>query len=129
MAKPETNRVLVVDDEPFIRKLAERELARPGREVTTAATAAQAMRTVKRGGFDVILLDVRLPDGNGNRLLEHFRETLPDVEVIMITGYSEVASAVEAMKAGAYDYVTKPFSLDRINLLIDRAFQRRLMQR
>ncbi|WP_338667874.1 sigma-54-dependent transcriptional regulator [Pseudodesulfovibrio methanolicus] len=129
MAKPETNRVLVVDDEPFIRKLAERELARPGREVTTAATAAQATRLVKRGGFDVILLDVRLPDGNGNRLLEHFRETLPDVEVIMITGYSEVASAVEAMKAGAYDYVTKPFSLDRINLLIDRAFQRRLMQR
>ncbi|MGE4422134.1 MAG: sigma-54-dependent transcriptional regulator [Pseudodesulfovibrio sp.] len=129
MANPETNRVLVVDDEPFIRKLAERELARPGREVTTAPTAAQATRMVKRGGFDVILLDVRLPDGNGNRLLEHFRETLPDVEVIMITGYSEVASAVEAMKAGAYDYVTKPFSLDRINLLIDRAYQRRVMQR
>jgi two-component system NtrC family response regulator len=84
---------------------------------------------VKRGGFDVILLDVRLPDGNGNRLLEHFRETLPDVEVIMITGYSEVDNAVEAMKMGAYDYVTKPFSLDRMNLLIDRAFQRRLMQR
>ncbi|WFS62646.1 sigma-54 dependent transcriptional regulator [Pseudodesulfovibrio thermohalotolerans] len=129
MTAPETNRILVVDDEPFIRKLAERELALPGREVTTAATAAQALRLAKRNGFDVVLLDVRLPDGNGNRLLEHFRETLPDVEVIMITGYSEVDSAVEAMKAGAYDYVTKPFSLDRMNLLIDRAYQRRLMQR
>ena len=129
MTTPETNRVLVVDDEPFIRKLAERELALPGREVTTAATAAQALRHVMRSEFDVVLLDVRLPDGNGNRLLEHFRETLPDVEVIMITGYSEVASAVEAMKAGAYDYMTKPFSLDRMNLLIDRAYQRRVMQR
>ncbi|AMK09941.1 sigma-54-dependent transcriptional regulator [Pseudodesulfovibrio indicus] len=129
MTTPETNRILVVDDEPFIRKLAERELALPGREVTTAATAAQALRLAKRNGFDVVLLDVRLPDGNGNRLLEHFRETLPDVEVIMITGYSEVDSAVEAMKAGAYDYVTKPFSLDRMNLLIDRAYQRRVMQR
>ena len=77
----------------------------------------------------MVLLDVRLPDGDGVRLLEFFRETLPDVEVIMITGYAEVDSAVEAMKMGAYDYVTKPFSLDRMHLLIDRAFQRRLMQR
>jgi two-component system NtrC family response regulator len=122
-------RVLVVDDEPFIRKLAERELALPGRVVTTAATAAQAMKLARTHEYDVVMLDVRLPDGNGNRLLEHFRETLPDVEVIMITGYSEVDSAVEAMKAGAYDYVTKPFSLDRMNLLIDRAYQRRVMQR
>lgn len=127
MTNPETISILVVDDEFFIRKLAQRELALPGREVATAATAAQAMKFASRQTFDVVLLDVRLPDGNGLRLLEYFRETLPDVEVIMITGYSEVDSAVEAMKMGAYDYVTKPFSLDRMNLLIDRAYQRKLM--
>ena len=129
MTSPESIRILVVDDEPFIRKLAERELALPGRQVTTAATAAQAMKLAKSHEYDVVMLDVRLPDGNGVHLLEHFRERLTDVEVIMITGYSEVASAVEAMKMGAYDYVTKPFSLGRMNLLIDRAFQRKLMQR
>lgn len=129
MCDGETIRVLVVDDEPFIRKLAERELALPGREVTTADSAAQAIKRARRHTYDVVLLDVRLPDGNGVRLLEHFRENLPDVEVIMITGYSDVDSAVEAMKMGAYDYVSKPFSLDRMNLLIDRAFERRLMQR
>ena len=128
MITAESIRVLVVDDEPFIRKLAERELALPGREVTTAPSAAQAIKLGRSHQYDVVLMDVRLPDGNGIRLLEHFRENLPDVEVIMITGYSEVDDAVEAMKMGAYDYVTKPFSLDRMNLLIDRAFQRRVMQ-
>lgn len=129
MNNTESIRVLVVDDEPFIRRLAERELALPGRQVATADTAAQAIRLSRNREFDVVLLDVRLPDGNGIRLLEYFRESTPDVEVIMITGYSEVDSAVEAMKMGAYDYITKPFSLDRMNLLIDRAYQRRLMQR
>ncbi|QGY38649.1 response regulator [Pseudodesulfovibrio cashew] len=129
MEKTKSIRVLVVDDEFFIRKLAERELALPGREVTTADNAVQAMKLAAKQDFDVVLLDVRLPDGNGIRLLEHFRENLADVEVIMITGYSEVDSAVEAMKMGAYDYVTKPFSLDRMNMLIDRAYQRKLMQR
>jgi len=121
--------ILVVDDEASIRRLAEKELAGPDRIVTTAGTAAQAMRLASTQDFDVILLDVRLPDGDGLTLLERFRDRLQDVEVIMITGYAEVATAVEAMKMGAYDYITKPFSLEKINLVIERAYQRSILQR
>ncbi len=121
--------ILVVDDEPLICKLAERELALSDRKVTTACTGAQALKLTAQHDFDVIILDVRLPDASGLSLLERFRESLPDVEVIMITGYSEVPSAVEAMKMGAYDYITKPFSLDEINLVIGRAYQRSLLQK
>ncbi len=122
-------RILVVDDEPFICRLAQREMALPGREVTTAATSGQALKFVSQQSFDVIVLDVRLPDGSGLELLERFRESLPDVEVIMITGYSEVPSAVKAMKMGAYDYVTKPFSLEKINFIIGQAYQRSVLKK
>lgn len=121
--------ILVVDDEPSICRLAEKELALPDRVVTTADTAAKARQRISQQDFDVIVLDVRLPDGNGLELLEQFRDALPDVEVIMITGYSEVQTAVEAMKTGAYDYITKPFSLDKLNLVIEKAFQRSRLQR
>lgn len=121
--------ILVVDDEPSICRLAEKELASPGRVVTTAGTAAQAMKLAAKQDFDVIVLDVRLPDGHGLTLLEHFRESLPDVEVIMITGYSEVGTAVEAMKMGAYDYITKPFSLEKITLVVEKAYQRSRLQK
>jgi len=121
--------ILVVDDESSICMLIQKELSSPGRAITTATSASQALKLSAQQPFDVIVLDVRLPDGNGVDLLEYFRETLPHVEVIMITGYSEVASAVEAMKIGAYDYITKPFSLDRLTLVIERAYQRSMLHK
>jgi two-component system NtrC family response regulator len=121
--------ILVVDDEPSICRLAQKELASSGRLVTTAGTATQAMKLAAKQDFDVIVLDVRLPDGHGLTLLEHFRDRLPDVEVIMITGYSEVGTAVEAMKMGAYDYITKPFSLEKITLVVEKAYQRSRLQK
>lgn len=121
--------LLVVDDEPSIRRLAQKALAGPDRLVTTADSAEKAMRLAEDQDFDVVLLDIRLPDSNGLGLLEWFRERLPDVEVIMITAYAEVSSAVEAMKMGAYDYVTKPFSLERMHLVIEKAYQRSQLQR
>lgn len=115
--------LLVVDDEPSICRLAQKELASSETIVTTASTAAQAMAISGEQDFDVILLDVRLPDGHGLTLLEHFRGTLPDAEVVMITGYSEVSVAVDAMKMGAHDYITKPFSLKQIKQVIEKAYQ------
>ena len=121
--------LLVVDDEQSIRRLAQKALAGPDRVVTTAESAEKAIRLTLEQDFDVVLLDIRLPDSNGLGLLERFRERLPDVVVIMFTAYAEVSSAVEAMKMGAYDYITKPFSVERINLVIEKAYQRSLLQR
>jgi len=121
--------LLVVDDESSICRLAEKELATASRMVTTANTAREAVAISEKQDFDVVVLDVRLPDGHGLTLLEHFRNALPDAEVVMITGYSEVSVAVEAMKMGAYDYVTKPFTLEKIKLVIEKAYQASILRR
>ena len=121
--------ILVVDDEESIRRLAEKELANSRRTVRTAATAREAFELIRRQQFDVVVLDIRLPDGDGLDLLEKFREAIPDVEVILITGHGNIDSAVEAMKIGAYDYITKPFTLDRLELVIEKAYQRVCLQR
>jgi two-component system NtrC family response regulator len=122
-------RILVVDDEESIRRLIEKEIGTAGRAVRTAGTAREAIELAQTQPFDVIVLDIRLPDGDGLELLAHFREAVPDVEVILITGHGDVDSAVEAMKTGAYDYITKPFTLDRLELVIEKAYQRVCLQR
>jgi two-component system, NtrC family, response regulator len=122
-------RILVVDDEESIRRLIEKELSSMRRSVRTSDSARQAFEIVDQQQFDVIVLDIRLPDGDGIELLEKFKQTLPDVEVILITGYGNVDNAVEAMKLGAYDYITKPFTLDRVELVVEKAYQRVCLQR
>jgi two-component system, NtrC family, response regulator len=121
--------ILMVDDEESIRRLVEKELANERRTVRTADSARQAYQLIGQQQFDVIVLDIRLPDGDGLDLLERFREAVPDVEVILITGHGNIDSAVEAMKMGAYDYITKPFALDRLELVIEKAYQRVCLQR
>ncbi len=122
-------RVLVIDDETSIRKLAEKELAAPHRHITTAESAASAMDRVNRETFDVIVADIRLPDADGVDLLQSLREKLPDAEVIMITGYGTVESALKAMKLGAYDYITKPFDLEHLDVILDKAYERVCLKR
>lgn len=122
-------RVLVIDDEPYIRKLVERELANDRRHVVTASCAQEALRLIEGGNFDVIVVDIRLPDSDGMSLLVRFRENLPDVEVVMITGYGTIESAIEAMKMGAYDYITKPFQLEHLELVVEKAYERVCLKR
>jgi len=122
-------RILVVDDEESIRRLMEKELSNMRRSVCTADSARQAFELIEQQPFDVIVADIRLPDGDGIELLEKFKQTIPDVEVILITGYGNVENAVEAMKLGAYDYITKPFTLDRVELVVEKAYQRVCLQR
>jgi len=116
--------VLVVDDEPSIGKLLKKELSSPGRAVQTAETAHQAREMLRRSIYEVVILDLRLPDADGLDLLVEIRQHLPDIEVIIITGHGNIDSAVEAMKLGAYDYITKPFNLEELELIVERAYQR-----
>lgn len=122
-------RVLVIDDEPSIRKLVERELANERRKITTAPNSKEALKLVKHQDFDVIVLDIRLPDTDGMDLLIQFRESLPNVEIIMITGYGTIESAIKALKIGAYDYITKPFQLEHLELVVEKAYERVCLKR
>lgn len=121
--------ILVVDDEESIRRLLLKELAAPHRRVKAAASAGEAMQLCRQDSFEVILLDIRLRDGNGLELLPLFLRLLPDAKIIMITGYADVDGAVTAMRYGAYDFVSKPFTLDKLELLVDRAFEHASLKR
>ncbi|MDO5673428.1 MAG: sigma-54 dependent transcriptional regulator [bacterium] len=122
--KEEAYGVLVIDDEESIRRLLQKELAAEHREIHTAADGAAALAEMRSHWFDVILLDLRLPDVSGLDLLIQVRESVPHAEVIMITGHGDVDVAVEAMKLGAYDFIRKPFHLDRLDMLVEKAHQR-----
>jgi two-component system NtrC family response regulator len=121
--------VLVVDDEPSIRLLIEKELGSDRREITAVGSAKEALRIFSQETFDIVLLDMQLPDGNGMDLLAQFQEIAPEVQVIVLTGFGEVENAVQAMKLGAYDYITKPYVLDRLSLVMEKAYQRTCLQR
>jgi two-component system NtrC family response regulator len=121
--------LLVVDDEHSLRRLLEKELSSDLRVVSTAGTAREALTLLRRKQFDVIVLDIQLPDGNGLELLERFRKASFGAEIILITGFGDIDSAVDAMKRSAYDYITKPFNLDRLELVVEKAYQRTCLQR
>jgi two-component system, NtrC family, response regulator AtoC len=114
--------ILVVDDEQLIRwSLADR-LKTEGYTVVEAPTAAEAL-SKSQEGVDLVLLDYRLPDGDGLSVLKKIKERNPDTLVILLTAYSSLETAVEAMKAGAYHYANKPFNLDEIVLLVEKALE------
>ena len=114
-------RVLVVDDEPDIRELLELTLVRMGLGVTTAATVAEAKEHLKSERFDLCLTDMRLGDGDGIDLVRHISSLNIDLPVAVITAYGSAENAVAALKAGAFDYVSKPVGLEQLRTLIRSA--------
>jgi two-component system NtrC family response regulator len=121
--------ILVVDDEKFIRRLLQKEIASPRRIITTAGSAEEALTAVSKDSFDIIILDINLPDANGIELMSRFQESIVAVQIILITGYADVDDAVNAMKIGAYDYITKPFDLDQLEVVVEKAYQMVSLQR
>src|ERR1035441_5155655 len=112
--------LLIVDDERSIRE-AFREVAQSlGYTAYTADSAEHAYRLLDTQAFDAVLLDLRLPGAGGLDALRRIKERRPEAIVIVVTGYGTVQSAVQAMKNGAYDYVTKPFSLAELKMLLER---------
>src|SRR6476659_5486387 len=121
--------ILVVDDESLIRFALSERLTAEGYRVLEAGTAADAVSTHRDEGVDLVLLDYKLPDGDGLTVLKRIKDADPDTLVILLTAYSTVDTAVEAMKHGAYHYANKPFNLDEIALLVEKALETTRLRR
>jgi two-component system response regulator AtoC len=110
-------RVAVIDDEITVCKHLRRVLEKDGYEVETFQSAGPFLESARRDSFSIVFLDLMLPDANGMEILATIKGRQEDVEVVVITGHGSIDSAIEAIKRGAYHYVTKPFKLDEIRLL------------
>jgi DNA-binding NtrC family response regulator len=126
---PRADTILVVDDEHLIRWSVEQVLRREGFGVLQAGTGADALRLAQAEAPDLVLLDIRLPDGDGLEILERLRAGDPDLPVIMITAHGGVESAVRAMKLGAHDYIIKPVNFEEMTIAIRKALETRSLRR
>src|SRR5687767_4508435 len=124
-----TANILIVDDEELVRWSLRERLRRDGHAISEAGTAASAVEQVAAGGVDLVLLDFRLPDGDGLAVLRRVKELAPETLVILMTAFSTVENAVEAMRLGAYHYVNKPFNLDEVALLVEKALETSRLRR
>ncbi|MFN9069223.1 MAG: sigma-54-dependent transcriptional regulator [Bdellovibrionales bacterium] len=116
-------RILVVDDEESIREFLEIMLKKEGYEITLAEDGAKAKEVLAKKSFDMIISDLQMPNMNGIELLKHVKDSSPDTVFMMITAFGTTETAVEAMKMGAYDYITKPFKIDEVRLNITNALR------
>jgi len=112
-------KILAIDDEKNIRHLIRNELTLEGFGVTTAKSGEEGLKLIDEKSFDVVLLDIRLPKMNGIEVLRNLRQKSPQTQVIMITGYGDIQTAVESMKLGARDYITKPFKLSELLAIVN----------
>jgi len=117
------SRVLVVDDEQSMRNMLAIALKQEGYEVVTAEDGEAARREIEASSVDLIVSDIRMPGLDGIEVLRFAREHTPGTEVILVTAHASTASAVEALRLGAYDYVTKPFDIDELKLTVRRALE------
>ena len=127
MAKEQRN-ILIVDDEENIRNLLHHILERQGYHCEEAATADQALEQIKNSPVDLVLLDIMMPDQSGTKLLSQIKERYPDIMVIMATATQDMDTAVETIRHGAYDYITKPFNLDVVIQSVKRALEKRKLE-
>ena len=128
-AQVEGIKVLVVDDERPTRLLMEKELPRAGCAVTSVESGEGALEQLRARDFDVVLLDLKMPGIGGLEALRRIRDSGASAEVVVLTGHPDVHSAIEAMKLGAYDYLTKPFKLAEVEVVLRRAAERKRLQK
>ena len=122
-------RILVVDDEKLIRWSLKENLERIGYQVVEAEDGEQAVQVLDGEGADLVLLDIRMPGKTGLQVLEHINSRYPETPTILMTAYSSVAGAVEAMRHGAYDYLVKPFNQEEVAVVVRKALDTTRLQR
>ena len=124
----ESLNLLIIDDEPAICRGCRLTLSDSGYSVDTVMTGSQGLEVIRAGNPDILLLDMKLPDMAGMDILRTVREEKPNLYVIVMTGYSTVQNAVEAMKLGAFDYLAKPFSDDELIIAVERAAENKRLR-
>jgi DNA-binding NtrC family response regulator len=122
-------RILIVDDEEIVLRSCVRILENSDYTVDSVLDPWEALRRIDENGYDVLVLDIMMPRIDGLQVLQHVKERHPDVDVIMMTGLSQIQTAVKAMKLGAFDYLSKPFDPDELKLVVDRALERQRLLR
>jgi two-component system response regulator PilR (NtrC family) len=124
-AEPNKYRILIVDDEESMRDFLSIMLHREGYRVDTAVDGLQAVNHLRDHSYDLVISDIKMPRMTGLELLAHIKERTPETVVLMVTAFSSTDEAVDAMKQGAYDYITKPFRNEEIRLIVKNALERR----
>jgi two-component system response regulator PilR (NtrC family) len=118
-------KILIVDDERSLRDVLSIMLKRAGYDITVASDGDEAIARIEKELFDLVITDLKMPKAGGLEVLKAVKETSPDSVVLIITAFASAESAVEAMKLGAYDYLTKPFQVDEVQLIIRNALEKR----
>jgi two-component system response regulator PilR (NtrC family) len=118
------SKILVIDDEQSMRDFLSIMLKKEGHDVVAAENGSDALKAVQTEIFDLVISDVKMPGLDGIDVLKTVKEVSSETVVIMITAYATAETAVEAMKLGAYDYITKPFKVDEIKLIIQKALEK-----
>jgi two-component system response regulator PilR (NtrC family) len=121
-------RVLVVDDEPSVVDVFQEFLAAQGYEVTVVTSGEEAIRVAPQLRPDIVLTDINLPGVSGLEVMRHAKANDPEVAVIVVTGYASAATAIDALRQGAYDYVTKPLDLDEVHQIVERGIANRRLR-
>lgn len=121
-------RILIVDDEETVRKLLHQKLSGEGYRCEEAGNADQALDKLRSNAVELVILDIKMPGKSGVELLPEIKANYPDTAVIMATAITDTHIAIQCMKEGAYDYLTKPFSLDEVLLSVDRALEKRRLE-
>jgi len=122
-------RILVVDDEEVVCRAVSRILGGKGFELETVTSGAEGLRRAEAGSYDLVILDIMMPEVSGLEILQRVKESHPDTDVIMVTGLSQIETAVQSMKLGAFDYIPKPFTPEELTISVERSLERRRLLR
>jgi DNA-binding NtrC family response regulator len=122
-------KILIAEDEEITVKHLVNTLRAAGYEVTSTLNGLDALNKIESGSFDILIADIKMPGLTGIELLEKVKERQIEIEVIIITGFGSIGSAVEAMKKGAIEYVTKPFDLDELVLKVNKIRDQKILKK